>query len=66
MDKATPLSGPLDASPHRNVVRRVETVIGALFRYQGPCGVLARTWARGRKVLWVAIPLGVYLLFTYG
>ncbi len=63
--KSSALGRPLDAGLRRSVVRRVETVIEALFRYHGPLGVLARTWATGSMVLWVAILLGVYLVFYY-
>ncbi len=63
--KFAALGHPLDAGLRRSVVRRVETVIEALFRYHGPLGVLARTWATGSMVLWVAILLGVYLIFYY-
>ncbi len=63
--KMAALGGPLDIGLRRSVVKRVETVIEALFRYHGPQGVLARTWATGSMVLWVAILLGVYLIFYY-
>ena len=63
--KSTALGSPLDAGLRRSVVKRVEAVIEALFRYHGPLGVLARTWATGSMVLWVAILLGVYLIFYY-
>ena len=63
--KLASLGGPLDAGLRRSVVRRVETVIKALFHYHGPRGVLARTWATGSMVLWVAILLGVYLVLYY-
>ena len=63
--KTAALGGPLDTGLRRSVVKRVETVIEALFRFHGPQGVLARTWATGSMVLWVAILLGVYLIFYY-
>ncbi len=63
--KATAVGGPLDTGLRRSVARRVDTVIEALFRYHGPLGILARTWATGSMVLWVAILLGVYLVFYY-
>ena len=46
-------------------LRRLGTVIGTLFLYHGPQGILARTWATGSMVLWVVILLGVYLIAYY-
>jgi multicomponent Na+:H+ antiporter subunit D len=46
-------------------LRRLGTVIGTLFLYYGPQGILARTWATGSMVLWVVILLGVYLIAYY-
>ncbi len=57
--------GPIDASLRLGVRRRMETVVGALFRYNGPKGILARTWPTGSMVLWVAVLLGIYLIFYY-
>ena len=57
--------GPIDASLRLGMRRRVGTVVGALFRYHGPKGILARTWATGSMVLWVAVLLGLYLIFYY-
>ena len=65
LGRVTGLGGPLDARVRLAVVRRVTTVIGALFKYHGPQGILARSWATGSMVLWVAILLGFYLLFYY-
>jgi multicomponent Na+:H+ antiporter subunit D len=59
------VGSPVDTRMRLAVRRRVNTVIGALFRYHGPQGILARTWATGSMVLWVAILLGFYLLFYY-
>ena len=63
--KLASVGGPLDAGLRRSVVRRVGIVIEALFHYHGPRGILARTWATGSMVLWVAILLGIYLVFNY-
>ena len=46
-------------------LRRLGTVIGTLFLYYGPQGILARTWATGSMVLWVVILLGIYLIAYY-
>jgi multicomponent Na+:H+ antiporter subunit D len=46
-------------------LRRVGTVLGTLFLYHGPQGILARTWATGSMVLWVVILLGIYLIAYY-
>lgn len=61
----TAVGSPVDARMRLGVRRRVETVIGALFRYHGPRGILARTWTTGSMALWVAILLGLSLLFYY-
>ena len=45
--------------------KRVETALATLFRYHGPQGILARTWATGSMVLWVVILLGIYLVAYY-
>ena len=63
--KAATVGRPLETGLRRSVMRRIETVLEALFRYHGPQGVLARTWATGSMVLWVAILLVVYLIFYY-
>jgi len=52
----------VDASLRRTVLRRIDTMIETLFRYHGPQGILARTWATGSMVLWVVILLGIYLV----
>ena len=59
------LGSPVDARMRLTVLRRLDTLISALFRYHGPHGILARTWATGSMVLWVAILLGFYLVFYY-
>jgi multicomponent Na+:H+ antiporter subunit D len=46
-------------------LRRLGTVLGTLFLYHGPQGILARTWATGSMVLWVVILLGIYLVAYY-
>jgi len=45
--------------------RRLERFIGEVYRHHGPEGVLARTWATGATVLWVALLLGGYLIVYY-
>jgi len=46
-------------------LRHLGTLIGTLFLYHGPQGILARTWATGSMVLWVVILLGIYLVAYY-
>ncbi|NNJ94768.1 MAG: Na(+)/H(+) antiporter subunit D [Halobacteria archaeon] len=46
-------------------LRHLGTLLGTLFLYHGPQGILARTWATGSMVLWVVILLGLYLLAYY-
>jgi len=46
-------------------LRHLGNLIGTLFLYHGPQGILARTWATGSMVLWVVILLGVYLIAYY-
>jgi multicomponent Na+:H+ antiporter subunit D len=57
--------GPLDAGLRRAFRRRLDTLLQALFLYHGPQGILARTWATGSMVLWVAILLAGYLILYY-
>jgi multicomponent Na+:H+ antiporter subunit D len=59
------LRSPVDARMRLAVRRRLDTLVSALFRFHGPQGILARTWATGSMVLWVAILLGFYLIFYY-
>ena len=59
------LGSPADARLRFGVRRRLDTLIRALFISHGPQGILARTWATGSMVLWVAILLAVYLVFYY-
>jgi multicomponent Na+:H+ antiporter subunit D len=59
------LAARLDAGLRRAVLRRIDTAIDTLFRYHGPRGILARTWATGSMVLWVVILLGIYLVAYY-
>ena len=55
--------GRLDAYVRATVMRLVQTVLGGLDRTHGSMGPLARSWASGSMVLWVALSLAVYLLF---
>jgi multicomponent Na+:H+ antiporter subunit D len=47
------------------MLRRLGHLVGILFWYHGPRGILARTWATGSMVLWVVILLGAYLIAYY-
>ncbi len=53
------------AGIRRGMRNRIDTAIETLFRYHGPRGILARTWATGSMVLWVVILLGAYLVAYY-
>jgi len=53
------------AGLRRAALKRIDTAIATLFRYHGPQGILARTWATGSMVLWVVILLGIYLIAYY-
>jgi multicomponent Na+:H+ antiporter subunit D len=46
-------------------LRHLGMLLGAIFLYHGPQGILARTWATGSMVLWVVILLGFYLIAYY-
>ncbi|MDH3616521.1 MAG: Na(+)/H(+) antiporter subunit D [Gammaproteobacteria bacterium] len=65
MRAARSLGSPVDARMRKGVLRRIDTVIGALFRFHGPRGILARTWETGSTVLWVAVLLWIYLLLNF-
>jgi len=43
----------------------VRRLISNLYRHHGPRGVLARAWPTGIMVIWVAVMLGISLLFYY-
>ena len=55
--------GRIDAYVRTSVMGLVHTVLGGLVRTHGSMGPLARSWASGSMVLWVALSLAVYLLF---
>jgi len=63
--RAAALAGLVDARTRLSIRRGLDTLAGALFRSFGPQEILARNWATGSMVLWVAILLGVYLVFYY-
>ena len=50
---------------HLDFLRHMGTILGAIFLYHGPQGILARSWATGSMVLWVVILLGFYLIAYY-
>jgi multicomponent Na+:H+ antiporter subunit D len=43
----------------------VRRLVDRLYRHHGPQGLLARSWPTGSMVLWVAVLLGVSLVFYY-
>ncbi len=43
----------------------VRRLISNLYRHHGPRGILARAWPTGIMVIWVAVMLGISLLFYY-
>jgi multicomponent Na+:H+ antiporter subunit D len=43
----------------------VDRLVGYIFRTHGPDGVLARSWATGNMVLWVAVLLVLNLILYY-
>jgi multicomponent Na+:H+ antiporter subunit D len=55
----------LDAGLRRAVLKRIDRALDTLFRYHGPQGILARTWATGSMVLWVVVLLGICLIAYY-
>jgi multicomponent Na+:H+ antiporter subunit D len=54
-----------DGAVRRSAQRYYRRGLAVLFRHHGPHGVLARTWPTGSMVLWVAVLLGMYLVFYY-
>ena len=53
----------IDAYVRSSVMELVRSGLGALERTHGQVGPLARSWASGSMVLWVALSLAAYLLF---
>ncbi|MDJ0950720.1 MAG: Na(+)/H(+) antiporter subunit D [Alphaproteobacteria bacterium] len=56
---------PADQRARKMVLIRFEKFVAGIFRHHGPQGILARTWPTGSTVMWVAVLLGVYLVFYY-
>jgi multicomponent Na+:H+ antiporter subunit D len=54
-----------DRCVRRGFLRLLGAALARLYRHLGPHGILARTWATGQTVLWVAILLGVFLILYY-
>lgn len=55
--------GAMDRAVRGAVMGLVHSVMGGLGRTHGELGPLARSWASGSMVFWVALSLAVYLLF---
>ncbi len=53
----------VDSAVRGAVVGVVRSAVTGAARGHGPRGILARTWPTGSMILWVAVLLGVYLLF---
>ena len=53
----------VDSAVRGAVVGAVRSAVTGAARGHGPRGILARTWPTGSMILWVAVLLGVYLLF---
>lgn len=56
---------PADKYVRTVFLNRVERFITGVFRHHGPEGLLARTWATGSTVLWVAVLLALYMVFYF-
>ncbi len=46
-------------------MRKLNLIVGGLYRTHGPEGRMARVWPTGSMVLWIAILLGVTLLVNF-
>lgn len=57
--------GALRTAAAAQAQRWLERFILQIYRHHGPDGVMARTWATGNTVLWVAFLLGAYLLIYF-
>jgi multicomponent Na+:H+ antiporter subunit D len=53
------------AAATARAMKWLERFILQVYRHHGPDGVMARTWATGNTVLWVAFLLGAYLLVYF-
>lgn len=56
---------PIDQHIRSGFMKQFDRTMGEIFRHHGPHGVLARTWAIGSTVLWVALLLVLYLIVYY-
>lgn len=45
--------------------RRLERILGQIYRHHGPQGILARTWPTGSMAFWTTLLLGAYLIAYY-
>jgi multicomponent Na+:H+ antiporter subunit D len=59
------LTGRVKFAARRWFVRRRERMLSRVYRYHGPEGVFARTWALGSAVLWVVVLLFLVLVVYY-
>jgi len=56
---------PIDQHIRAGFMKKFDRTMDEVFRHHGPHGVLARTWAIGSTVLWVALLLVLYLIVYY-
>ena len=56
---------PADKYVRTVFLNRVERFITGVFPASWPEGLLARTWATGSTVLWVAVLLALYMVFYF-
>ena len=59
------VGGRVKFAVRRWLVQRRETLLSRVYRYHGPEGVFARTWALGSAVLWVLVLLFLVLAVYY-
>jgi len=59
------VGGRVKFAVRRWFVTRIERMLSRVYRYHGPDGVFARTWALGSAVLWVLVLLFVVLAVYY-
>jgi multicomponent Na+:H+ antiporter subunit D len=54
-----------DRYSRRGFLLLLGAALARLYRHLGPHGILARTWATGQTVLWVAILLAAFLILYH-
>jgi len=59
------IGGAIRLDALQRLHRRLERLLGQIYRHHGPQGILARTWPTGSMAFWTTLLLGAYLIAYY-